>query len=71
MMRHQKPLLNVSVLCDGCGAIFDVSHALSCRKGGLITKGHNEAREVIDDLSALVIALILENWLCVRGKPIG
>ena len=53
-MRYKKPLLNIPALCDGCGPTFDFLHALSCRKCGLITKCHNEVRDVIDDPSALV-----------------
>ena len=34
-MRYKKPLLNIPALCDGCGATFDLSHALSCRRGGI------------------------------------
>ena len=53
-MRYKKPLLNVPALCDGCGATFNLSHALSCRKGGLIVRRHNEVRDTVGDLSRLV-----------------
>ena len=31
--------------CDGCGAPFTVAHALSCKKGGLVSNRHNDARD--------------------------
>ena len=37
-LRYKKPLLCVPSTCDGCGDPFDLSHALICRKGGLITQ---------------------------------
>ena len=53
-IRYRKPLLNIPACCDGCGFTpFDLSHALSCRKGGLITLRHNEIRDSFGDLSAL------------------
>ena len=62
-MRYKKPLLNIPTSCDGCGATFDLSHALSCRKGGLIVKRHNEVRDTVGDLSGLV-------WSPVIQEPI-
>ena len=62
-MRYKKPLLNIPALCDGCGATFNLSHALSCRRGGLIIKRHNEVRDTVGDLSALV-------WSPVNQEPI-
>jgi len=29
-----------------CGSRFDVSHALSCKKGGFVTLRHNEIRDI-------------------------
>ena len=38
---------------DGCDQLFDVSHALACKKGSLVTQRHNEIRDVVADLSRL------------------
>lgn len=40
-LRYMKPLLNLPATCDGCGAPFTTSHAVDCRKGGLIIQRHN------------------------------
>ena len=62
-IRYKKPLLNAAELCDGCGAVFNLSHALSCRKGGLVVQRHNEVRDTVGDLASLV-------WSKVRREPI-
>jgi hypothetical protein len=62
-IRYKKPLLGIPALCDGCGAPFNLAHALCCRKGGLITQRHNEVRDTIGDLSALA-------WSQVKREPI-
>ena len=38
--------------CDGCQARFLISHALDCKKGGLITARHNELRDRVTDLAS-------------------
>ena len=53
-IRYLKPLLNRHPNCDGCGELFSTSHALDCRKGGLIIQRHNELRDVLIDLSSNV-----------------
>ena len=53
----------IPVDCDGCGAHFDLSHALSCRKGGLIIQRHNEVQDAFGDLSTLV-------WQQVSREPV-
>ena len=40
--------------CDGCGAAFSYEHALDCKKGGLITRRHNEVRDTLGDLSSII-----------------
>ena len=47
----------------GCGHLFSLSHALSCRKGGLIIQRHNEIRDAIGDLASQV-------WSQVRREPV-
>ena len=36
------PPLNLHSSCDRCDITFDVCHALSCIKGGLVISRHNE-----------------------------
>ena len=55
--------LNTPDMCDGCGCVFTLSHALSCRKGGLVIQRHNEVRDAIGDLASLV-------WNKVRREPV-
>ena len=43
----------MSASCDGCGEAFGLSNALDCRKGGLVTRCHNEGRDALGDLAAL------------------
>ena len=53
-LGYRKSLLNVPSCCDACSAPFSLDHALACRKGGLITQCHNEVRDAIGDLAALL-----------------
>ena len=62
-IRYRKPLLSLPINCDGCGASFDLSHALSCRRGGLVIQRHNEVRDAFGDLANLA-------WGQVVKEPI-
>jgi hypothetical protein len=62
-LRYQRPLLKAPAACDGCGQRFDTSHALKCKKGGLIITRHNEIRDAVGDLSSLA-------WSSVHREPI-
>ena len=62
-IRYRKPLLGIPPNCDGCGAPFDLSHALSCRRGGLVTQRHNEVRDAFGELAALA-------WNQVVKEPV-
>ena len=35
-LRYSKPLLGLPSNCDGCNSVFTTSHALDCKKGGLV-----------------------------------
>ena len=56
-------MLNVPPFCDGCGSSSCLNHFLICKKGGLITQRHNEIRDAVGDLVALV-------WGPVKREPI-
>ena len=43
--RYGLKLLGICKACDGCGAPFTIAHALSCKKGGLVSIRHNNARD--------------------------
>ena len=62
-MRYGLPLKALPSKCDGCGSAFDLPHALSCKKGGLISLRHNEVRDVLGDLSSLA-------WSNVQKEPL-
>ena len=62
-VRYKKPLLSIPPHCDGCGAPSSLDHFLICKKGGLIVQRHNEIRDAIGDLSALL-------WGQVTREPI-
>ena len=62
-VRYKKPLLSIPPRCDGCGAPSSLDHFLICKKGGLIVQRHNEIRDAIGDLSALL-------WGQVTREPI-
>ena len=42
---------------------FSLDHALVCRKGSLIIQCHNEVRDVVGNLAALV-------WGCIVSEPV-
>ena len=53
-LRYHRPLLKAPANCDGCGDVFNLTHALDCRKGGLVIQCHNEVRNAIGDVASLV-----------------
>ena len=46
-----------------CGKVFDVAHALSCKKGGFVTMRHNEVR----DITANILNEVCRN---VQNEPV-
>ena len=63
VIRYKKPFRNVQDLCDGCSSQFSLSHALSCREGGLVIQTYNEIQDAIEDLASLV-------WSHVMREPV-
>ena len=59
-LRYRKPLQSIPSTCDGCSAAMDLSHALSCRRGGLVTQRHNEVRDAFGDLAALAWSQVIK-----------
>jgi hypothetical protein len=52
LLRHARTPGDLPSHCDGCGAKFDVRHALGCKKGGLVILRHNEINEELCDLAS-------------------
>ena len=69
-MRYQRPLLRMPATCDGCGAAFNLEHALDCRKGGgggvgrggggLVIQHHNEIRDALGDLASIAFRNVIK-----------
>lgn len=50
-LRYDLPLKDLPTSCDSCHAPFTVAHALTCKKGGLITLRHNELRNELASIA--------------------
>ena len=48
-LRYRWPIRRLPTKC-ACGSFFNVSHSLSCKKGGFVTQRHNELRDLTADL---------------------
>ena len=61
-IKYNWPLDRIPSQCI-CGALFDVTHALSFEKGGFSTLRHNEVRDITSEL-------LDEVCVDVRKEPI-
>jgi len=57
--------------CDGCGEDFSLTHALDCRKGGLVTQHHNEVRDAVGDLAALGYSKVVCEPIVYDGNEVS
>ena len=55
--------------CDGYGESFTLQHGLGCPKGDLIIRRHNEIRDCLDDLAALVWPQAIRKPVVSEGDP--
>lgn len=62
-IRYHRQPVGLPSLCDGCGADFTLQHALDCRKGGLVRKGHDYLRDHDAGLAS-------QAWGSVRVEPV-
>ena len=50
-LRYGLEPLDLPTYCDGCQAKFSISHALDCKKGGLVMARQNELCDMVSDLA--------------------
>ena len=50
-LRYGLRPLALCLHCNGCGEGFSIEHALSCKKGGLVTQRHDDARDEAGNLA--------------------
>jgi len=62
-LHYRKPLLCLPAACDGCGASFNIEHALDCRYGGFVGHRHSEVHDAFSDLASLI-------WSPVYKEPV-
>ena len=55
--------------CDGYGESFTLQHGLDCPKGGLIIRRHNEIRNCLGDLAALVWPQVIREPVVWESDP--
>ena len=58
--------------CNGCQAKFLISHALECKKGGLVTVRHNELRDGVAYLAgkAFTLSHVRDDPLIYSGRAV-
>ena len=63
-LRYMKVPNNLPSKCDGCNADFSVGHAHQCKKGGLVTRRHDEINYELSNLMRLAFKKSV-----VRAEP--
>ena len=70
-LRYNRSLMLMPPTCDGCGAAFTLSHALDCRKGGLVVRRHNEICDALGDLACLAYKDVIREPVVRDGDADG
>ena len=70
-LRYNWSLMLMPPTCDGCGAAFTLSHALDCRRGGLVVRRHNEIRDALEDLASLAYKDVIREPVVRDGDADG
>ena len=55
-LRYGLRPLALCLHCDGCGEGSSIKHALSCKKSGLVTQRHDNARNKAGNLAAQALS---------------
>lgn len=56
LLRYGRTPGDLPAQCDGCGGRFTVSHALDCKKGGLVMLRHNEIQGEVTELGSKALS---------------
>ena len=62
-LHYHRPFLKAPANCDGCGEVFNMTHALDCRKGGHMIEHHNEVRDALGYLAFLVYKAVIRELI--------
>ena len=71
-LRYGLEHLDLLTHCDGCQSKLSISHALDCKKGGLVTAHHNELRDGVADLAgkAFTPSHVRDDPLIYSGRAV-
>ena len=71
-LRYGLETPDLPKYCDGCEALFSISHALDCKKGGLVTARHNQLCDGVADLTGKAFTPShLRDLSILRGRCAG
>ena len=68
-LRYLRTPPGLPSRCDGCGESFSLQHGLDCPRGGLIIKRHNEIRDCLGDMAAMVWPQVIKEPVVKEGNP--
>ena len=68
-LRYLRTPPGLPSWCDECGESFTLQHGLNCPKGGLIIRRHNDIRDCLGDIAALVWPQVIREPVVWEGDP--